>query len=242
MYFLRVVKKRRAAKRRPREVPGTFLRIPLADGSFGYGRTLEQPYTAFYNYRTTKPISDLDTIASKPVLFNQAVEPDYLRVWKQIGRKDLEGEVARPVVQFIQNKFDFRRCEIFDSAGMVKKVEPEACVGLERAAAWTHDQIEERLLDTFLGRPNVSELSLRVQLSDRYKEYRTATDLPGWTFEVEEIADDTYRVRGFDQTGRTVDGTGAHAGIAFEEGKRLAAKATRGRAGASRKVRRSPRR
>jgi hypothetical protein len=52
--------------RRPREVPGTFLMIPMADASFGYGRILEQPYTAFYNYRTSEPTEDLDTIASKP--------------------------------------------------------------------------------------------------------------------------------------------------------------------------------
>lgn len=241
MYLGGVVQKRRKAKRR-REVPGTFLRIPLADGSFGYGRILEQPYTAFYNHHTTEPISDLDVIASKPVLFSQAVEPDYLRVWTQIGRRDLEGEVARRVVRFWQDDVGYRSCVIFDSVGMEKKVRPEACVGLEHAAAWTHHHIEERLLDTFMGRPNISELSLRVRLSDRYREYRTAEDLPGWTFEVEEIADGTYRVRGFDHDGRTVEGTGAHAGIAFEEGKRLAAKLTRRRGGGSRKGRRPARR
>jgi hypothetical protein len=40
--------------------PGSFLRIPLADGSFGYGRMLELPFDAFYDYRTTSPDSDLD--------------------------------------------------------------------------------------------------------------------------------------------------------------------------------------
>lgn len=204
-------------------MPGTFLMIPLADGSFGYGRILEQPYTAFYNYRTSEPTEDLDTIASKPVLFCQAVEPAYLRVWKQIGRRDLEGEVARPVVRFMQDIGDFRRCTIFDSAGMEKEVGPEACVGIERAAAWRHDHIEQRLLDTFMGRPNISELSARVRLHGRYRQYGQAPELPDWIFEVEEIAADTYRVRGFDQAGRTIEGTAVHAGDAFDEGKRLAA-------------------
>jgi len=44
---------------------GVFVRIALADGSFGYGRLLESPYAAFYNHRTTSPDSELDRIASK---------------------------------------------------------------------------------------------------------------------------------------------------------------------------------
>ena len=48
--------------------PGAFVRIALSDGSFGYGRLLEFPYAAFYNYRTLEPDSDLDRIASKPAI------------------------------------------------------------------------------------------------------------------------------------------------------------------------------
>ena len=32
--------------------PGTILRIPLSDGSFGCGRALSDPYIAFYSLRT----------------------------------------------------------------------------------------------------------------------------------------------------------------------------------------------
>lgn len=80
-----------------------------------------------------------------------------------------------------------------------------------------------------MGRPNISELSGRVRLHGRYHQYRTAPELAGWIFEVEEIAADTYRVRGFDRAGRTVEGTGVHAGAAYDEGKRLAAELTRDR-------------
>ncbi|WP_395857632.1 Imm26 family immunity protein [Cystobacter fuscus] len=54
---------------RPTHKPGSFMRIPLPDGSFGYGRVLELPFDAFYNYRTTEPDADLDRIASKSILF-----------------------------------------------------------------------------------------------------------------------------------------------------------------------------
>jgi len=144
--------------------PGTFVRIPLADGSFAYGRVLPNPYLAFYNYRTTEPSADLDVIESKPLLFTQAVRVFGYDRWVNIGQRTLEGEVARPVVRFMQDLADFRRCTIFDSQGMERKVGPEECVGLERAAVWDMHHIEERLLDTFLGRPNEDEIRARVRL------------------------------------------------------------------------------
>ena len=53
--------------------PGSFLRIPLTDGSFGYGRVLKLPHDAYYDYRTDTPDSDLDRIASQPILFKISV-------------------------------------------------------------------------------------------------------------------------------------------------------------------------
>ncbi|HKV08114.1 MAG TPA: immunity 26/phosphotriesterase HocA family protein [Thermoanaerobaculia bacterium] len=144
--------------------PGTFVRIPLEDGSFGYGRVLSNPYIAFYNHRTEEPSSDLDVIGSKPLLFTQAVRLfDYDR-WANLGKRELEGEVAKPVVQFMQDLADFRKCTIFDSEGMEKEVGPEECIGLERAAVWDVHHIERRLLDTFLGLPNEDEIRARVRL------------------------------------------------------------------------------
>lgn len=146
-------------------VPGTFVRIPLTDGSFGYGRILSDPYMAFYDYRTFEPSSDLDAIGSKPVLFRQAVRLLSYDRWANIGKRELEGEVAQPVVRFMQDLADFRKCTIFDSVGMEKSVGPEECVGLERAAVWDPHHIERRLLDTFMGRPNDDEIRARVRLS-----------------------------------------------------------------------------
>lgn len=144
--------------------PGDFVRIPLGDGSFSYGRILCNPYVAFYNYRTLEPSSDCDVIGSMPLIFTQAVRLfDYNR-WVNIGWKALEGEVAKPVVRFMQDIFDFRKCTIFDSEGVKREVEPEECIGLERAAVWDLHHIEQRLFDTFLGRPNEAEIHGRVRL------------------------------------------------------------------------------
>jgi hypothetical protein len=143
---------------------GTFVMIHLEDGSFSYGRILSNPYIAFYNYRTIEPSSDLDVIGLKPLLFTQAVRIFGYDRWVNIGKKPLEGDVAKPVVRFMQDLADFRQCTIYDSEGMVKKVSPEECIGLERASVWDMHHIEQRLLDIFLGRPNEDEIRERVRL------------------------------------------------------------------------------
>ncbi|MCY1082700.1 Imm26 family immunity protein [Archangium lansingense] len=150
--------------RRQKHTTGTFIRIALSDGSFGYARLLESPYAAFYNYRTTSPDADLDRIAASPILFRIAVRHLALDAWEGIGRRTLEEQLTQPVVQFMQDLGDFRRCTIFDTAGHERAAEPQECVGLERAAVWERDSVEERLLDTFLGRPNADEEHLKVRL------------------------------------------------------------------------------
>jgi hypothetical protein len=120
---------------------------------------------AFYEYRTEEPSSDLDAIASKPVLFRQSVRLFGYDRWANIGKRELQGEVAEPVVSFMQDLADFRQCTIFDSEGMEKEVGPEECIGIERAAVWDPPHIEQRLLDTFMGRPNEDEVRARVRLS-----------------------------------------------------------------------------
>lgn len=144
--------------------PGTFLRIPLADGTFGYGRALEPPFDAFYEYRTESPDSDLDRIASKPILFKIAVRILEPSSWEVIGQRKIEDSLTQPIVQFRQDVGNFRRCTIFDTVGNSRSAEPQECVGLERMAVWEQHGVEERLLDAFLGRSNDSVEHLKVRL------------------------------------------------------------------------------
>lgn len=147
-----------------KQEPGAFVQVRLPDGTFGYGRVLEPPNIAFYNYRTNEPSSDLRTIASQPVLFRLAVRILNSKNWQHIGKEELNGEVAQPVVKYTQDIIDFRKCVIWDSVGNERTATPEECIGLERSAVWESHGVEERLLDTFLGRPNNEEQRLRVRL------------------------------------------------------------------------------
>jgi hypothetical protein len=136
--------------------PGTFVRIPLADASFGYGRALQPPYYAFYQCRTLAPELNLDTIASSPVLFKIAVSYKKHSAWEAVGWRELEAHLTQPIVEYIQDIGNPRRCTIFDTAGHERGATPEECIGLERSAVWDEHSAEERLLDALMGRPNAT--------------------------------------------------------------------------------------
>jgi hypothetical protein len=136
--------------------PGTFLRIPLPDGTFGYGRVLELLFDAFYQYRTTEPDADLDRIASKPILFKMGIRQPHSKSWEVIGWRELEERLTEPVVQYHREVGPRGRCWIFDSLGNEREATPKECIGLEPAAAWEPHGVEERLLDALMGRPNAA--------------------------------------------------------------------------------------
>jgi Immunity protein 26 len=143
---------------------GAFLRIPLDDGSFGCGRVLHYAWVAFYKYRTLEPSNDVHAISGSPLLFTLAVTLPRGQRWVRIGVADLAGAVAAPIVHFMQDLADFRKCTIFDSAGLTRDAAPAECRELERASVWEAHHVERRLLDSFMGRPNVAELHNRVRL------------------------------------------------------------------------------
>ena len=161
---------------RKRFTPGKFVRITLADGSFGYGRLRKFPVASFYDLRTEKPVSDLDEIASKPILFTVCVHKSVMAKWEVIGTKPLEEKMKQPVWQFWQDLGDFRNCRIFDREGNERTATPEECEGLERWSVWEPNGIEGRLLDTFMGRPNPHVEHSKVRYEDHPNVKRQSSE------------------------------------------------------------------
>lgn len=56
---------------------------------------------------------------------------------------------------------------------------------------------------------------------------RTFEDLPGWTFEIDEISAGVFRVRGVDEAGRSVEATGTDPDALLRDCQRSAAELQR---------------
>jgi len=128
--------------------------VSLKDGSYGYGRVRAFPAMSFYDFNTREPVHDVDKIASRPILFSVLVHKSALKKWKVIAKRPLEDDLRRYIRTFSQDIADPRKCTIGDEEGNERPATPSECVGVERSAVWEDNHVEDRLLDTFNGRPN----------------------------------------------------------------------------------------
>jgi len=130
------------------------IRKKLGDGLLYYARLLEFPWAAFYRHRTSQPENDLAAIAKHDVLFTIAAHKDLLakNQWEPIGTLPPDGSLHPPAAQAIWDDAD--HCQIIDANGDMRPATPEECAGLEPAAVWEPEHIDDRLEDAFAGRKN----------------------------------------------------------------------------------------
>jgi hypothetical protein len=143
--------------KRQQATVGAFLKVPFEDTYHTYARILGRG-TAFYDSRTNEEIADLNLIASKPILFIIAVYKDVITsgAWPKVGKLPLSEELIVLPMKFIQDaitKVDF---ELYDpNTGTITPTTKDKCKGLERAAVWDKEHVEERLRSHYAGKQSV---------------------------------------------------------------------------------------
>ena len=141
---------------------GDLLLIRLADRSYCYGRVLPEPLMAFYDLNSQDKLPT-ELVKAAPILFkvwvmNHAITDGrwlYLHSWP------LEAEFLSPSEFFKQDSISGAICKYVDSKEIPASV--EECSGLERAAVWDPEHVEERLADHFAGVPNKWVEALRIK-------------------------------------------------------------------------------
>jgi hypothetical protein len=153
-------------QKRVRRVPGDFVKIPLGDAWHSYGRVLKEPLFAFHDVRSDKELS-IDEIATLPILFkiwvtNRAVTSGR---WRVVGKRPLEGHLVQTPRFFKQDALKPEQLSIYyeDNGVHESPAKPEEVVGLERAAVWDPEHVEDRLRDHFAGKPNKWAASLNLK-------------------------------------------------------------------------------
>ncbi len=145
---------------------GAFFEIALTNGKFSYGRILGKANYAFYNIYSDSRITNIDLIRNNKVIFNVGVYNDAITKnrWKTIGLTELEQGLKKIPLEFIQDDFELNQFEIYDpNTGDMRPAKKAECIGLERAAVWEPEHVEERIIDYFEGRPNKWFESLKIK-------------------------------------------------------------------------------
>ena len=149
--------------KRQRRTIGAIVQVPIGDGRNCYAQTLEEPEFAFFDI-CAGVTPDLRAIPQHPVLFrvwvmNHAVTSGR---WLKLGVVPISEDLARPVPRFTQDALNPWSFEI-TLGGERRSAAADECVGLERAAVWEPEHVEDRLRDHFDGRPNKWVESLRLR-------------------------------------------------------------------------------
>lgn len=136
-------------KQQPQPAAGDIFAIPLGNESYAFAQALENPLWAFYDLQMPR-VATVDEIMAAPVAFQLWVHNDAWRTgrWRRVGHAALDESSPRRAVFFKQDALNPRRCSLYQN-GQERPASPEECVGLERAAVWDPEHVEDRLRDRF---------------------------------------------------------------------------------------------
>jgi hypothetical protein len=140
---------------------GDIVKIPLGDGWQCYARVLPEAALAFYDSRNNRDLP-IEKVIERPVLFVVPVMHHAIKGgrWPVIGHIPLDDQVKSPP-RFIQDPLDKNIFRIYEN-GKMRPATREECVGLERAAVWEPEHVEDRLRDHYAGRKNKWFESLKM--------------------------------------------------------------------------------
>lgn len=157
--------------RAQRREPGQIVRIDLGNETHSYGHVLREPLIAFYDRAYQDEELPPEIIASLPLAFTLMVMNHAITKgrWPIIGRVQPSFGINLTPAFFKQDlitgEFSIYQ-EIPDLAPFYERpAEIEECLGLEAAAVWEPEHVEDRLRDHFAGLPNLWAQSLRPKLT-----------------------------------------------------------------------------
>ena len=150
--------------KKQKRVVGDIVRIDLGDGFHAYARVLDGALFAFYDCRVKEELP-IDRIVRCPILFQISVMNYAIKQgrWKVIGHVTLEDSLKNPPPRFIQDPLRPESFSIYEK-GKIRPATKEEAIGLECAAVWDPEHVEDRLRDHYAGRKNKWVESLKMKI------------------------------------------------------------------------------
>ena len=149
---------------RQRWVTGAVVKVALGEGVCGFGQLLKFPEYAFFDLRALDDVQATDVV-SRPVLFRIWVMKSAHSTgrWPKIGVAKVSDALSRTVYRFNQDPIDPTKIRLTKDGTDGPLVSVAECHGLERAAVWDAQHVEDRLRDQFAGRPNKWAESMKIR-------------------------------------------------------------------------------
>ncbi|MNF99146.1 hypothetical protein D3C85_662870 [compost metagenome] len=135
---------------------GAILEINIDNNYYTYAQILGKAEYAFFDYKTVDPLKDFSILLDRPVLFITSVYNDVVNQghWSKVGNLKLREDLKVQPMQFIQDSLHPDRFELYNpNTGESTPATKAEIKGLERAAVWEANHIEDRIRDYYNGVP-----------------------------------------------------------------------------------------
>ena len=139
-------------------MPGSLVQIDLGVGVFAYGQAIGKTQIGFFDYfGQVLQNDDLRKLCSHKVIFVLSVMDSAIKSgrWIVVGSTELRAELKIPRKYFIQDAISKAFSVYHSDTGNVEPASASDIDGLECAAVWEADHVEDRLRDYRAGKPNI---------------------------------------------------------------------------------------
>ena len=146
---------------------GSILEIKIENEYYVYAQILRKGLGyAFFDYKTDEKLIDFTVLNNTKVLFIVMVYNDVITKghWLKVGKLDIREDLMELPMKFIQDVLNHNNFEIYNpNTGETTKATKEQCKGLEYAAVWEANHVEDRIRDYYLGVSNVWVEQLKIK-------------------------------------------------------------------------------
>lgn len=143
--------------KRQRIIPKSVLEINSND-KYYYAQILNSKGCAFFDLQLDSPLQDFSSLNSMKVLFIVRVYDDVIKKgrWLKVGSMEIRDDLKVEPNKFIQDSLNPNNFELYNpNTGEITPSTREEVEGLECAAVWEAEHVEDRLRDYYQGKSNV---------------------------------------------------------------------------------------
>ena len=130
---------------------GSIIEISIEGKYFVYAQILPKSL-AFFDYRSIEPIRDFSCLNTAPVLFVIPVY-DYVitkGIWLKVGKMPIREDLERLSKKYyIYDEISGKYSKYDSYTGEIVSSSKEDVRGLERAAVWAENHVEDRIRDYY---------------------------------------------------------------------------------------------
>lgn len=137
-------------------IQGSILEINIENQYYTYAQILDKGGYVFFDYKSEKRLTDFSVLEDKPILFIIGVYDDVIKQghWSIVGKMNIRKNLNTQPMQFIQDALHPDRFEFYNpNTGESTPATREKVKGMERAAVWEANHVEDRIRDYYNGVP-----------------------------------------------------------------------------------------